>query len=155
MLELMHGQNIIHDWKFRYLKNYRQRLLASSKNCKTAQAWNFSYENRLPKGPVPLFASCQKRVQEDAMYILCFLYILVPYVYLYTQFQNLPGRVNCWISLKFTEKYYKKLSFSIETNPFHVLWFEKFRSLISRSRTTKRATLLFIQGIIVLVLLLC
>ena len=57
----------------------------------------------------------------------------------------------CWISLKFTEKYYKKLSFSIETNPFHVLWFEKFRSLISRSRTTKRATLLYIQGIIVIV----
>ena len=91
-----------------------------------------------------------KRVQSDAMYIFCFLYILVPYVYLYTQFQNLPGRVNCWISLKFTEKYYKKLSFSIETNPFHVLWFEKFRNLFSRSRTTKRATLLYIQGIIVI-----
>ena len=121
------------------------------KNAKQRKHETWATKRNCPKDLYRYYTLAKKRVQSDAMYILCFLYILVPYVYLYTQFQNLPGRVNCWISLKFTEKYYKKLSFSIETNPFHVLWFEKFRSLISRSRTTKRATLLYIQGIIVIV----
>ena len=93
---------------------------------------------------------CQKRVQSDAMYILCFLYILQSHVYLYTQFQksSWPGKL-----LNFTEihrKYYKKLSFSFETNLSHALWFEKFRIWFSRPRTTRGTTLLYIQGTIVI-----
>ena len=145
MLELMHGQNIIHDWKFRYLKNYRQRLLASSKNCKTAQAWNVSYEKKLPKGPVPSFALARKEYnQMQCIYFVFCIFYSRTFTCIRIS-KNFPGRVNCWISLKFTEKYYKKLSFSIETNPFYVLWFEKFGSLISRSRTPKRATLLLFK----------
>ena len=109
-----------------------------------------SRNNKLPKGPVPLFALARKECnQMQCIYFVFCIFYSRTFTCIRSS-KNLPGRVNCWISLKFTEKYYKKLSFSIETNPFHVLWFEKFRSLISRSRTTKRATLLYIQGIIVI-----
>ena len=130
---------------FDNLKNYRQQLFASSEKIAKQRKYEIWATKR--SCPKDLYSYCtlaKKGAIGCNVYIL-FLYILVPYVYLYTQFQNLPGRVNCWISLKFTEKYYKKLSFSIETNPFYVLWFEKFGSLISRSRTPKRATLLLFK----------
>ena len=130
---------------FDNLKDYRQQLLTSSEKMQISASMKYELRKEAAQRTCTVITPLPKRVQSDAMYIFCFLYILVPYVYLYTQFQNLPGRVNCWISLKFTEKYYKKLSFSIETNPFYVLWFEKFGSLISRSRTPKRATLLLFK----------
>ena len=124
--------------------------MASSEKCKTAQAWNVSYEKKLPKGPVPLFALARKECnQMQCIYFVFCIFYSRTFTCIRSS-KNLPGRVNCWISLKFTEKYCKKLSFSIETNLLHVLWFEKFRNLFSRSRTTKRATLLYIQGIIVI-----
>ena len=110
----MHGQNIIHDWKFRYLKNYRQRLLASSKNCKTAQAWNVSYEKKLPKGPVPSFALARKEYNQ--MQCIYFVFCIF-YSRMFTcirSSKNLPGRVNCWISLKFTENITKNFHFHLE-----------------------------------------
>ena len=109
-----------------------------------------SCNNKLPKGPVPLFAPARKKCNQMQCIYFCFLYILQSHVYLYTQFQksSWPGKL-----LNFTEihrKYYKKLSFSFETNLSHALWFEKFRIWFSRPRTTRGTTLLYIQGTIVI-----
>ena len=145
MLELMHGQNTIHVWKFRYLKIIGNNYWLAVKNAKQCKHETWATKRNCPKdlyhySPLP---------EKSA--IRCNVYTFVFCIFYSRMFtcirssKNLPGRVNCWISLKFTEKYYKKLSFSNETNPFYVLWFEKFESLISRSRTPKRATLLLFK----------
>ena len=74
--------------------------------------------------------------------ILMFCIVLQSYVYLYTQFQNPPYLVNCWILLKFTGKTIKNFHLQWDSNPPNVLLLGKIRNLVSRSRTPKRATLL-------------
>ena len=72
----------------------------------------------------------------------CFCIVLHLYVYFYTQFQNPPYLVECWISLKFTDKTIKNFHLQWDSNPLNVLLLGKFRNLVSRSRTPKGATLL-------------
>ena len=45
-----------------------------------------------------------KRIHNPMQCIYMFCIVLQSYVYLYTQFQNPPYLVECWISLKFTDK---------------------------------------------------
>ena len=45
-----------------------------------------------------------KRIHNPMQCIFMFCIVLQSYVYLYTQFQNPPYLVECWISLKFTDK---------------------------------------------------
>ena len=54
----------------------------------------------------------------------CFCIVLPLYVYLYTQFQNPPYLVECWISLKFTDKTIKNFNLQWESNPLQcvVTW---------------------------------
>ena len=77
--------------------------------------------------------------------ILMFCIVLQSYVYLYTQFQNPPYLVNCWISLKFTGKTIKNFHLQWDSNPPNVSLLGKIRNLVSRSRTPKRATLLLFK----------
>ena len=56
---------------------------------------NEHWLKELLKGPVQSSNTNTEEVQSGAVYIICFLYILPSYVYLYTQFQKTPGLVKC------------------------------------------------------------
>ena len=110
---------------------------------------NEHWLKELLKGPVQSSNTNTEEVQSGAVYIICFLYILPSYVYLYTQFQKKPRPGKMLNFTKIHRQNYKKLSLSVEI--LIPPMFCKMRHSgfsISRLRETKEATLFLSRYII-------
>ena len=117
---------------------------------------NEHWLKELLKGPVQSSNTNTEEVQSGAVYIICFLYILPSYVYLYTQFQKKPRPGKMLNFTKIHRQNYKKLSLSVEILiPPMFCKMRHFGFSFSRPGPLKEATLLFIKVYNSVVVIIC